>query len=749
MAKEKNDAGIEAYSQGEIDKAMRYLEEAVHLSPNSVAYRKNIIPVYAELGKRVEEATMHMQIGELSKSAPDLESAAEIFLEIGDSDNALECLRKASTVDPKNDHWHTVRSNLHKKRGEYAEAVQCLRTAFDRLNAQRADNKSSTVERAQNINDIDARFYTTATELATLLADLGETKASNDVWRKAASRLIADWNDNRVTGSNTIARPCNVVSILLPIVTHHAANLLASEEWYDAFELLNQAQLKVPTADYPMSLTISSFVAKIRTGRLEEVRAMIRQLLTKRNVKGAKLSFFALSDALISLVDSAPSNVVAAQYIEDALSVLLHVQSEYNTEDTWMRLARCYERKEGSGELALEFWRQCFEASPENPEFAIGLQNACRRYNRASEGLEVADLHKQALAAAAASGANSSASLSLSPSKRLNAASQASSSQLAAARASTTQNASALTNLAANASMIGMSMVMPDLKNPVDYSEVERELELAFGHASLLWMNRKHAQHIEALTAIFQRNEVLFYRRRRRRHVKPTGDDADFDHLDRANPSRKSRGKNKIPADGYSSGITAIKTRKKKSTEDGDEGPVPLEEDYTFDDGEEEDEEEILRAGEPGTDAYLNTDGSKKRKRGRPRKSPLPPDMDAESNDPLAEAEHVTFTAEGWEAVLNKVRLKEMRERKNLWEIPGIEAFTQHLLLFCQSLLIECAHDGVVGSGGHYFWDENHSLIHIRHKPLVLDDRHLMDVSYDDTDTLDYNTGMFCNEILF
>lgn len=738
MAKEKNDAGIEAYSEGDVEKAMRLLEEAVGLAPHSVVYRKNIIPVYAELGKRREEATMHMQIGEISKSAPDLESAAEIFLEIKDGDNALECLRKASAVDPKNDYWHAARAKLHKKRGEFAEAAHCLRTAFDRLNAQRADTKSSTVERAQNINEVDTRFYKTATELATLLTEIGEIKASNEVWRKAASRLIADWNDNRVTGANTTARPCNIVSILLPIVTHQAANLLANEDWYDAFELLNQAQLKVPTADFPISLTLSSFVAKIRTGRLDEVRAMIRQVLTKRNVRGVKASFFSLSDALISLVDHATSSELAAQYIEDALSVLLHVQAEYNTEDTWMRLAKCYERKDGSGELALEFWRQCFETSPENPEFAIGLQNACRRYNRASEGLEVADLHKQAVAAATASG------LSISPSKRNNTASQATpSSQLSAALSSLgAHNASALTNLDGSSSM-GISMLMPDLKNPVDYSEVQRELELAFGHASLLWMNRKHAQHIEALTAIFQRNEVLFYRRRRRRHVKPNGEDADFDQLERANPSRKNRGKNKIPADGYSSGITAVKTRKKKAVED-DDGPVPAEEDYTRDDGEEEDDEDMLRAGESGSGTYAAAEGTKKRKRGRPKKAnSLQLEMDLDAPDPLAEAEYVTFTAEGWEAVLNKVRLKEMRERKNLWEIPGLDSFVTHLLLFCQSLLLECAHDGVVGSGGHYFWDENRSLIHVRHKPLVLDDRQVLDASYDENESMDYDTGTF------
>lgn len=712
-AKEKNDEGVASFTAGESEKAARLLEEAIALSPQSVAYRKTLATIYGDMGKQFEEATMYMQIGELSKSADDFEQAAELFLQLNEEESALECYRKASLSDPKNDKWHVARADLLRKRGENTEALQALRVAFDRLNAQRADNKASTIERAQNINEVDMRFYQIATQLATLLNAAGEVKASNDIWQKAYSRLILDWDEpTRVTASTTVPRPCNIASIFLPIIASYTYILLASEEWDTAIHLLDKAQLRVAVSDFPVHLTIASYVSKIRIGQFKMVKAPFRQLLTKRNVKNSKSAFFALSDALIAVGE-----------VEEALSVLLHVQSEYDVEDTWMRLARCYELKDGSGEKALEHWRRCFEASPANPEFALGLQNACRKYHRATEGLEVADLHKQAIAAL---GPQSSGSPSKPSASQQNARIGAKGSVMDA------PNGSALTHPELM-NMADFSAL--DASKKASYASEEHQLELSFGHADLLWLNRRHLEHIAVLTPILQRNDILFYRSRTR-HGTVSRDVAPIEN---ANVPRKRR-LHKVPVDGYSSGIAAVKITKNNNGDEAEE-QVPAEVEYTLE-FDEEDDEDTNRNGDASGSEFVSASGTKKRKRGRKQKTATPQEEMVEP-DPLADAEHVAVAASGmWEAVVNKARLQEMRERKNLWEVVGLNTFATHLTHFCRSLLVECAHDGVVGAGGHYFWDDEQKLVHVHHKPLLLDHSAiLLEAAQGADDSIGYEAG--------
>lgn len=716
-ANEKNEAGVLAFTNGDTETAATLLEEALALAPHSAAHRRTLALIYHDLERYLDEAKLYVEIATITKSPEDFERAAEVFQDLGEDEAAMDCYEKASSSDPKNDRWLALRAETHYKLGEKDLALQCFRQAFDRLNAQRVDNKSSTVERAQHINDLDTRFYKTATQLATLAAELNEHKLSNDTWKKAYEKLMSDWElPAMVTGrlgTNSTQRPSGIPDTFLPIITAYTSILLRNEDWETAITLLEKAQLRVSVSDFPVPLMIASHVAKIRMGKFREIRGAFVQLLHKRNnVKDAKYSFFLLSDALLSCGE-----------VEEALNVLLHVKAESNLEDTWMRLARCYDRKAGGGELCLDYWRQCFEASPANPEFALGLQNACRKYHRAEEGLEVARRHQEAAASTRVGGAVASSSFGTNSGSSSYAglgAHHASASDGSFMGATlSVPNSSGLTHTGMLGVTSGIASESGSTK--VSYAAEEHELELAFGHADLLWLNRRNAEHIAALTKIFQRTDIIFFRNRNR---KRTAKNAENEPKDRANPTRKRgpRSRNSVLDSGFSSGISAIRTNESRNREAIND-QMQMEEDFTMDyDEDEDDEEEHFRAVEaPVESEYVSAEGTKKRKRGRKPKNVPPVDMDA-TPDPLADAEHVTYAKNGtWEAVINKARLKEMKERKNLWEIVGLPTFIAHLSHFCRSLLFVCAQDGVVGAGGHYFWDEHNDLVHIRHNPFDYD----------------------------
>lgn len=132
LAEAQNTAGMLAFKRGDISRALKRLNKAIELAPNSATYPRNICLVYHSMGQLDEAAAMAQRAIELAPREAALHfNKSLILLDMQKLDEALLAIDQSLVLSPDYPEANFQRAELLLLAGRFAEGWQSYERRFE------------------------------------------------------------------------------------------------------------------------------------------------------------------------------------------------------------------------------------------------------------------------------------------------------------------------------------------------------------------------------------------------------------------------------------------------------------------------------------------------------------------------------------------------------------------------------------------------------------------------------------------